>query len=75
MADEEEDMTSPPREILDNFVRLTRGGYIDAILEQGKALSTMESGKYQTFAQKLMLLAEDFQLDQLEAFIARFQKD
>ncbi len=73
--DEEEAVISPPREILDNLLRLTRGGYIDAILEQGKVLSTMESGKYHPFAQKLMLLAEGFQLDQLEAFIARFRKD
>jgi signal transduction histidine kinase len=73
--DEEEGVTFPPREVLDNLVRLTRGGYIDTILEQGKALSAMESGKYRMFAQKVMLLAENFQLDQLEAFIARSRKD
>ena len=73
--DEEEGATPPPREILDNLVKLTRGGYIDAILEQGKVLSTVESERYHTFAQKIMRLAEDFQLDQLEAFIARSRKN
>jgi two-component system, sensor histidine kinase and response regulator len=71
---EEESIPFPPREILDNLIRLTRGGYIDAMLEQVEALSAMESGKYQEFAQRIMLLAEDFHLDELEAFITRFQK-
>jgi PAS domain S-box-containing protein len=73
--DEEERVTLPPREILDTLATLTRGGYIDAMLEQVEEIATMESGKYRTFAQKIMLLAEDFQLDQLEAFIARSQKN
>ncbi len=71
---EEGRITFPPPEIVDNLLRLIRGGYIDAIQEQGKALSSMESGKYHMFAQRVMLLAEDFQLDQLETFIAGSRK-
>ncbi len=70
----EEEVPFPPREILANLVRLTRGGYVDAMMEQAQALSTMEAGKYQKFADRIILLAKNFQLDELEAFITRSQK-
>ena len=72
---EETRITFPPREILDTLATLTRGGYIDAMLEQVEEIAAMDSGKYHTFAQKIRLLAEDFQLDELEAFIAGSQKN
>ncbi len=35
----------------------------------------LESGKYQTFAQRLEELAEDFQLTEIEKFIAIYKDD
>ena len=67
----EEIVSYPPREKLDSLLSLTRGGYIDAMLEQAEEIAAMESGKYLDFSQKVITLAEDFRLDELETFITQ----
>ncbi|MEA3547442.1 MAG: PAS domain-containing protein, partial [Thermodesulfobacteriota bacterium] len=60
----------PPRDILDNLVKLAQSGDISGISEQSAEISMMESGKYRAFAHRIEQLAEDLQLIEIEKFIA-----
>jgi PAS domain S-box-containing protein len=65
----------PPRDILDNLVKLAQSGDISGISEQSAEILMMESGKYRAFAHRIEQLAEDLQLIEIEKFIAICRKD
>ena len=49
-------------------------GDIDNIGKLAKEIVIMEDGKYKAFAQMLQLFVEDFQLSEIEKFVARYRK-
>lgn len=67
-------MTAPSQEILEQIHTFSINGDIDSIGKLAKEIVTMEDGKYKAFAQMLQLFAEDFQLSEIEKFVARYRK-
>ncbi len=72
---DEKTLAFPSQKIIHTLVKLTRGGDVDAVLAQAEAISTMKPGNYHEFTHRIQQLAENFQLDELEAFIVQFQED
>lgn len=67
-------MVSPSQEILKQIQTLSTNGDIDSIERLAKEIVTMDDGRYKAFAQMLQLFAEDFQLSEIEKFVARYRK-
>ncbi len=67
-------MVSPSQEILEQIHALSMNGDIESIGKLAKKIVNMEDGKYKAFAQMLQLFAEDFQLSEIEKFVARYRK-
>ena len=63
----------PPRDILDNLVKLAQSGDITGVSEQSAEILMMESGKYRAFAHRIEQLADDLQLIEIEKFIAMYR--
>lgn len=68
-------MISPSQEILEQIYNCSLNGDIDSIGKLAQKIVTMEDGKYKAFAQMLQLFAEDFQLSEIEKFVARYKKE
>ncbi len=68
-------MTAPSQEILEQIHTFSINGDIDSIGKLAKEIVTMKDGKYKAFAQMLQLFAEDFQLSEIEKFVARYRKE
>lgn len=68
------EIIAPPRHILKHLDDLVQSGDISALAVQGREIALLESGKYQAFAQCLEALAQDFQLIEIEKFIAGYQE-
>ena len=71
-TDNQQTMTVPPIDSIRSLHQNIINGEIDAISEQAAQL--MRQAEYQAFAQKLQQLADEFDLDQLEAFIEPYSR-
>ena len=72
---DEAEILPPSRDMLDKLVKLAQSGDIDGVAEQSAEIARMESGKYKAFARRIEQLADDFQLMEIEKFIAMYRKD
>jgi len=66
-------MVEPPADIVQTIYDLILDGDIDAIIEQASRLIPLDN-KYIPFAEKLQRLADEFDLDKLQAFVEPYLK-
>lgn len=67
--------TAPPPETLNALIALTQDGDVDALIEHATTLSTIEAGKYRLFAENILDLAEDLELQEIEKILFCYIKD
>jgi len=73
LADEE--ITAPPQDVLKGLQTLLLIGDIDGLIAQAETLTELESGRFAAFGRRLVQLAENFQLTELENLIGKFIKE
>lgn len=66
-------MMAPPTDVVQKCYNLILDGDIDAITEQATQLINLDK-KYSLFAKELQRLADEFDLDQLQAFVEPYLK-
>jgi len=73
LADEE--ITAPPQDVLKGLQTLLLIGDIDGLIAQAETLTELESGRFAAFGRRLVQLAENIQLTELENLIGKFIKE
>lgn len=68
-----EELVAPQESELQRLLEYAQDGLLKRIIETTEQIQQLDS-RYQPFAQHLLLLAEQFQIEKIEAFIQQFIK-
>lgn len=71
VTDEPKDWVVPPAHVLNKLLQLSQEGMLKALVQQAEALQAEEK-RYQPFVQKVLRLAQKFQVEELESFLETY---